>query len=255
MIDFFKYGETIKNKRVPRKSFIEMYPVSVNSKEKCPLVLVIPGGGYNHLANHEGEGIAKWLNTQGIQAAVFYYQLQPVCLQLLLDQLNDCMDSLKDQFYLMGLEINQIGMIGFSAGGNLAALASTKNKRKPDFLILGYPVITLEKPFTHEGSRTKVLGESSREQDRLKYSPDQWVSLDTPPVFLWHTANDQSVSVENSLLFAQQLSKQNIPFEFHVFPEGRHGLGLAREVPIVAQWTILLKKWLEKIVGKEFEYE
>lgn len=246
MITVFKKGETVGNKKVPTESFLELYPVSDGGEKKRLFLIVIPGGGYTHLAEHEGKAVAEWLNEKGIHAAVFYYQLQQVDLNLLLEQLDEVLVGLRSTSLCHDVKINQIGLMGFSAGGHLTALAATKNTHKPDFFVLGYPVISLEEPYVHRGSRTQILGDNPSKTNLFDYSPEQWISSKTPPVFLWHTANDQSVPIENSLLFAKQLSKQQIPFELHVFPEGRHGLGLAQGVLAVHQWTHLLEGWLKQ---------
>lgn len=247
MIPYFYKGETEGDKRVPAASFLELYPVS--DSEPRPLVLVVPGGGYHHLASHEGKDVAEWLNEKGMHAAVFYYQLQPLDVDLLLSQLNTFLEDVKTKQKIADLLISTVGIIGFSAGGHLTALASTKNEQKPDFTILSYPVITLEEPYLHLGSRTQILGENPKAAERNAYSPDKWVTAETPPVFLWHTVNDQSVPVENSLEFAKQLRKYQVPFELHLFSDGRHGLGLANENPEVSQWTALLQSWLKKMNG------
>jgi acetyl esterase/lipase len=155
------------------------------------------------------------------------------------------------------LDKHKIGILGFSAGGHLAASASTSHdtgnaessdkidqeNSRPDIAILCYPVISFIQHY-HEGSVLNLLGDHSTEKLRTSLSHENNVSATTPPTFLWHTADDASVPVENSLLYAQSLSKNNVSYEMHIFPNGRHGLGLAKEDPIVGKWTDLCKGWL-----------
>lgn len=238
MIAIYEKGQTNGDKYCPESSFLEMYKLS--GKEKRPFVLVLPGGGYNHLATHEGVDVAEWLNSLGIEAGVLYYQLKPVNIDLLLEQINDFIDSSKQaEMY------SQIGIIGFSAGGHLAALASTKNPSKPDFSILSYPVISMVEPYLHAGSRAQILP-TVNEEKAATYSADQLVSVATPKTFLWHTAEDAAVPVENVLLYAKQLSTYKVPYDLHIFQTGRHGLGLSSEEPYTKEWTKLLAKWLKK---------
>lgn len=158
------------------------------------------------------------------------------------------------------INADKIGILGFSAGGHLAATASThhdagdktsddpieKLSCRPDFSILCYAVISF-KYFPHVGSYVNLLGENPDESLLEDLSNDMAVKADTPPSFLWHTADDEAVPVENSLNYAKALSKYDIPFELHVFPSGRHGLGLAEDFPTVAKWTKLCAAWLENI--------
>ncbi|MDE1549436.1 alpha/beta hydrolase [Jeotgalibaca caeni] len=238
MIPVFEKGKTCGDKRVPQGSFLELFPVEAEGVH--PFVLVFPGGGYNHLASHEGADIAEWFNQRGIHAGVFYYQLDPVDIDLLLEQVQEILADLqKNPAY------GPIGIIGFSAGGHLAALCSTKNTRKPDFNILSYPVISLFEPHVHEGSREQILP-NGKEEEWYAYSPEHLVSKETPTTFLWHTAEDQAVPVENVLLYASQLSAHQVPYELHIFQTGRHGLGLAEEERFTKDWTQQLERWLQK---------
>lgn len=238
MIPVYEKDQTIGDKRLPRTSFFEHYLVDTSNPR--PFVIVVPGGGYNHLAAHEGKDIAEWLNARNIHAGVFYYQLETVNLELLLNQVNEIVAE-----YKSNPQFSQIGIIGFSAGGHLAAMCSTKNPHKPDFSILSYPVITMEEPFAHVGSRTQ-LSPDSVEKAVNEYSAEKWVSVETPKTFLWHTAEDQAVPVENALLYANELSAHKVPYELHIFQTGRHGLGLATDEAYTKEWPTLLEQWLEK---------
>ena len=148
-------------------------------------------------------------------------------------------------------------MLGFSAGGHLAATVGThfdagdtdasdqieRVSCRPDALILCYPVITFAE-FRHEGTRQTLLGEMASPEHILLLSNEKHVTADTPPAFLWHTANDEEVMVENSLLFASALSRNKVQFELHVFSDGKHGLGLAQEHPQLSLWIKACENWL-----------
>lgn len=157
-----------------------------------------------------------------------------------------------------GIDPQRVGILGFSAGGHLAATAGThfdagslsasdpvmRHSCRPDFLILCYPVITFGDQYAHLGSMRNLLGPEPSEEMRRHLSNEQQVTEATPSTFLWHTANDAGVPVENSLMFAAALSRHGVPWEMHIFPDGRHGLGLAAEHPQVRAWPELCATWL-----------
>lgn len=238
MIPIYEKGKTIGNKSEPEESFLEHYAASGN--EARPLVIVCPGGGYNHLAKHEGVDVAKWWNEKGVDAVVFYYKLKPVNIDFLLKQIDAFTHEFKNDS-----QYTSVGIIGFSAGGHLAALASAKNGAIFDFSILSYPVITMVESFTHAGSKAEIMRDLTEEY-APQYSPEQFVSKDTPKTFIWHTAEDQSVPDANALLYANKLSAHRVPYELHIFQTGRHGLGMADNEPFTKDWTYLLERWLKK---------
>lgn len=222
-------------------------------------IIICPGGGYEQLADHEGEPVARWLNEHGISAFVLKYRIAPhrePAPQMDAQRAIRYVRSHAEEF---GFDPQKIGILGFSAGGHVAAMTGTvfdseysdsdhieeRISSRPDLMILCYPVITM-KEFGHLGSRKNLLGNTPSEQIISQYSAETHIGLDTPPTFIWHTANDTSVPVENSLQFARSLSQFNIPYELHIFPEGKHGIGLATELPDVGMWTTLCIGWLKK---------
>ncbi|MBD1379402.1 alpha/beta hydrolase [Metabacillus arenae] len=225
--------------------------------DKHGAVVIFPGGGYQHRAQHEGKPVARWLNNLGISAFVLNYRVSPYRHPAPLADAQRAIRYVRHYAKEWNIDKQKIGILGFSAGGHLASAISTNFMQKyyestdkmdlescrPDIAILCYPVISFTQHF-HEGSILNLLGESSSDQLRVLLSSENNVSAGTPPTFLWHTANDASVPVENSLLYAQALSKNNIPYEMHIFPNGRHGLGLAEDVPDVGKWTELCRDWL-----------
>lgn len=229
-------------------SLLFLYPVQADEMshngEARPFVLVLPGGGYTHLAEHEGEPIARWLNSLGIHAGVLHYQVGDFEFADLIKDVEDALRWIREAPKDWMVIPEQVGMIGFSAGGHLASIAATTGAEKPNLLLLSYPVISLHEPHTHEGSRRQFLGANPARETLDSWSSDQRVTAETPPTFIWTTADDTVVPVENSLLFAAALSRNKIPFELHVFEEGRHGLGLANDLAHARQWLTLAEKWL-----------
>ncbi|CAH1194934.1 Acetylxylan esterase [Paenibacillus auburnensis] len=228
------------------ESILSLYPLPV--QEERPFILVLPGGGYHHLARHEGEPVVQWLNSLGIHAGVLKYRTQDIDPSLLIKDVEDALAWVREEPKEWKVRTGQIGLTGFSAGGHLAAITAVTAaaESKPDLLLLGYPVITFEEPYAHAGSRLNLLGVNPVEASLIAYSADRQVDSRTPPAFIWATANDASVPVENSLKFAAALSQSGISFELHIFEEGRHGLGLSAGNKECRQWLQLCAAWLKK---------
>ncbi len=211
-----------------------------------PAVLVLPGGGYGKHADHEAEPVAAWLNGLGFHCLILRYRVAPHRFPSALEDAQAAMRQVRAGTTAFSIDPDRVGVIGFSAGGHLAAAVcngSTAGTR-PDFAVLGYPVISFGRN-AHQGSVENLLGPDSDPAGRRSQSMESLVSSHTPPTFLWHTANDPSVHVSHSLRYAAALAKAEVPFELHVFPHGRrHGLGLALGEPGVGQWTRLCEDWL-----------
>ncbi|HEX2488571.1 MAG TPA: alpha/beta hydrolase [Blastocatellia bacterium] len=222
-------------------------------------IVVCPGGGYGHLARHEGHDIAVWLNGIGVTAVVLKYRLGPKYQHPAMMQ-----DALRAIRYTRSkasewkIDPNRVGVIGFSAGGHLASTAATqfnvgdpnasdpveKLSSRPDLAILCYPVVTMTDPFAHKGSRRNLLGENPPRHLIDRMSSEKQVTDKTPPTFLFHTGDDSVVPVENSLMFALALRKKKIPYELLVYEHGPHGVGLATDDPALNKWPRLLENWL-----------
>jgi len=222
-------------------------------------IVVCPGGSYTMLADHEGHTIAVWLNSIGITAAVLKYRLgpryhHPVELQ----DVTRAMRTLRARAAEWGIDPRRIGIMGFSAGGHLASTIAThfdagdsgsadpieRVSSRPDLAVLAYPVISMTDGITHQGSRRNLLGDNPTQALVAELSNEKRVTAKTPPTFLFHTANDPVVPVENSLLFASALRAAKVPFELHVFEQGPHGVGLAQDDPVLSVWPSLLQHWL-----------
>lgn len=201
-------------------------------------VIVCPGGGYTMKAEHEAEPIALQLNARGINAYVLDYRVNPdLHPSPVLDARRAILLARKRAADL-NMRSDRIGILGFSAGGHLAASAGTmwdQEQSRPDAMVLCYPVISFGKS-GHLGSRINLLGETADANLISDLSIENRVDRRTPPAYLWHTADDEAVPVENTLAMASALAVKQVSFSCHVFPHGRHGLGLAPEQPEIAVW-------------------
>jgi acetyl esterase/lipase len=232
-------------------------------------VVVCPGGGYGMLAdNHEGRQVANWLNSLGIAAFVLKYRLGPRYHHPI--ELGDAQRAIRmvrAQASQYGVAPDRIGIMGFSAGGHLASTAGThfdagnlraadpidRASSRPDFLVLGYAVISFTTPYTHQGSLKNLLGEHPDPKLVENLSNELQVTPQTPPTFLFHTNEDKGVPAENSVLFYLALRKAGVPAEMHIFERGPHGVGLALADPALSMWPTLLANWLRGrglLVGK-----
>lgn len=235
-------------------------PYLVNDNKYHSAIIICPGGGYNHRAEHEGKPIALWLNSIGIHAFVLNYRVYPYKYPAEIADGKRAVKYIKYYKEKFKIVENKIGIMGFSAGGHLACTVSQKYDKddyikkdeidfisaKTDICILCYPVITFIEKYTHEGTKNCFLRESNNNLS-LDFSCEKNVKENFPPTFIWHTAEDSSVPVLNSIDMARALYEKNIPFEIHIFPQGRHGLGFAEEIKGTCQWRELLKDWLERM--------
>lgn len=234
----------------------------IASQNKVPTgIIVCPGGGYVHLAmSYEGTDVAKWLNTMGISAFVLKYRLGPKYHHPAeLDDAQRAIRYVRAHAAEFGIDPHHIGIWGFSAGGHLASTAGThfdngtpnsadpidRESSRPDFMILAYPVITFEEPYAHRGSRDALLGPNPDPALVELLSNEEQVTKDTPPTFLFHTSDDPVVPVQNSIHFYQALRRAGVPAEMHIYEHGRHGVGLAQDIPELSTWPTLLANWLK----------
>ncbi len=225
-------------------------------------VVICPGGGYGHLAmGHEGHDIAKWFNSFGVSGVVVDYRHKgkgyrhPSPLQ----DVQRAIRTLRAGASKTGIDPLRIGVLGFSAGGHLASSAGThfdtgdsdakdpiqRVSCRPDFMILCYPVIAFDRPYTHRGSQRNLLGENPSDELVVEMSNERQVTSKTPPTFLFHTDEDTGVPAENSVMFYLALRKAKVPAELHVYQKGRHGLGLAKSVPGTSDWSGAVEAWMK----------
>jgi acetyl esterase/lipase len=224
-------------------------------------MIVCPGGGYDHLAAHEGEPVARWLNTLGVTGFLLKYRHGPRYRHPApLQDVSRAVRLLRSRADEWKLKADHIGVLGFSAGGHVASTVAThfddgdrqsedaveRASSRPDVSVLSYPVITLLPPFAHKGSPRNLLGEGATEEQLRSLSNELHVTPRTPPTFLFHTADDASVPVENCFMYASALRRANVSFELHVYEHGRHGVGLAGDDPILRTWTDRCAGWLAR---------
>ncbi|MEH7254036.1 alpha/beta hydrolase [Neobacillus niacini] len=224
-----------------------------------PVMIVAPGGGYGSRAPHEGYPVAEWLNSIGVSAIILNYRVAPFKHPIPLGDAKRAIRLVRYHAPKWNADPNRVGIIGFSAGGHLASTAGTdfdlgnaesedpieNMSCRPDVMVLCYPVITMGE-HTHAGSRLNLLGENPEEEMISLLSNEHQITENTPPAFLWHTADDAAVDVQNSLLFAAGLRRNKVPFELHIFESGTHGLGLAQEHAEAKAWASLCEAWLRK---------
>ena len=235
----------------------------IDIKRKRPAVLVCPGGGYSMVSDREAEPVAMKFLANGYSAFILTYSVEPARYPTQLLQVSKAIAYIRENADEYNLHKDKILVCGFSAGGHLAASVGTlwdeeiikkelgikKGDNKPNGLILAYPVIIYGEK-AHKGSFDNLVGEGDKSlYDKL--SLDKQVSKNTPPAFIWHTFNDRTVPVENSLIFASALAEEKIPFELHIFPDGNHGLSLCNEVTGDVNkhcevWMDLCLKWIEE---------
>ena len=223
--------------------------------------IVCPGGGYQHLADHEGMPVARWLNSLGTTAFVLKYRLGPTYHHPVeMDDVQRAIRLVRFNAKAWGLDPKRIGIIGFSAGGHLASTAAThfdnrvpdaadkmdRTDCRPDLAMLIYPVITMLDPHVHAGSRQNLLGDRPDPKLEEFLSSDQQVTRKTPPCFLVATFDDRVVPVENSLLFAEACHKNGVEVELHIFEHGPHGFGLGGSDPVLKTWPDIAARWLAK---------
>ena len=225
-------------------------------------VVILPGGAYAHLAaNHEGRQVADWFAAHGFRAFVLSYRLSSngYLLPVPLLDAQRAIQTVRARARDYQIDPSRIVVIGFSAGGHLAALSGTlflpgnpeaedpieRASSRPDYLVLGYPWIGAFSPGESHLSYCKMFNVIDQcEAMRAAYSPDLLVTKDTPPTFWYHTFNDKSVPVEQGLRFYEALVKAGVPAEAHIFANGPHGTGLGKGDAALDQWPNLLETWL-----------
>lgn len=242
----------------------------IDPERKRPLVVICPGGGYEFTSDREAEPIAIQLNGMGLHACVLRYSVKPAVFPTALCQLAKTVGLVREKAEAWNVDPNKIIVMGFSAGGHLAAslgvfwnkeflsekITYMKDQIKPNGMILSYPVIT-SGPSAHRGSFAALLGEQCEDEQLLNLvSLEKQVSADTPPAFLWHTTADEAVPVENSFMFAEAVLKNKGSLEMHIYPNGVHGLALGTEetkssvnelrvLPEVANWIEMAARWVK----------
>ena len=233
------------------------------AKEKAngTAVVICPGGGYGHLAiSHEGTHVARWYRSFGVTAIVLKYRIAPKYHHPApLQDVTRAIRYMRANAKKYDIKPDRIGVMGFSAGGHLASTVSThydagdsksadsveQVSSRPDFSVLCYPVISSKDHITHKGSFRNLLGTKPDAKLLASLSNETQVTKETPTTFLFHTAEDKAVKVENSLNYFAALKKNNVPAEMHIYQNGAHGVGLGSGNPIVSTWKGRLRDWMK----------
>lgn len=244
---------------------IPYLPTSEKATETA--VVICPGGGYGRLAmDHEGRQIGQWLKSIGVAAFVLRYRLPskgyPHPIPLLDAQ--RAIRTVRFNANKWNIKPDKIGILGFSAGGHLASSAGTHfddpvmsdgyqgdeidaSSCRPDFMVLVYPVISMQQEITHKGSRNNLLGENPSSESVDLMSNEKQVARQTPPAFIVHASDDTSVLPENSIRFYQALLKAGVPAEMHLYPKGGHGFGMRESAGRVSEWPMLCEGWMRQM--------
>lgn len=239
--------------------------------KKRPLVLICPGGGYHKLSYREGEPLAMYFLSRGYHACVLRYSVSPARFPTAVLEVGKALEMIVSRQEEWKIETEQIFVHGASAGGHLAASYGIywnqdfmPSKIKPAGIILSYPVITADKMYGHQDSFRNLLGDRY-EICRETQSLETQVTSTMPPTFIWHTAEDATVPVENSLLLAMALRRVGVPMELHIFPKGVHGLSLANSLVEKEDgrcvqdeckcWIDLALTWMNGLTKKENKNE
>jgi len=256
------YKDNIPNARISQEELGEenipvLYRYMVEGSRKA--VLVIPGGGYVNVAiHHEGHDIAKAFNEQGYNAFVLYYRL-PKDATMQERKIGPLQDAQRAMQYIREqYDYAKVGVIGFSAGGHLAASLSNhfddvkiENPKhtslRPDFSVLIYPVISMDEQITHKGSKTNLIGTTPSDADVQYFSLEQQVSKQTPPTFLVHAKDDKAVVLDNSLRYKKALDKYAVPNSIFIYETGGHGFGLNNKTDD-RKWSDQLFDWLKTVL-------
>lgn len=222
-------------------------------------VLILPGGGYTHRAYHEGDPVARRFNELGYHAFVLQYRVAPYTAPAPQEDLVRAVQIIRSRAAEFRLNPDQIAVLGFSAGAHLAASGALLADKfqsaelsgisgKANALLLCYPVVALSEPYAHRGSGTALTGGRDLEVMR-RYDVNRLIDENTPPTFLWHTADDAAVAVRNSLVYAETMWQCGNTCELHVFPHGPHGRGLGAGHKDLRQWPELAANFLEHTAG------
>ena len=242
--EFFRDPEFIESISEPR---MLAFPVA-KEKANGTAVLICPGGGYVGVSQiKEGSEIAKWFNDLGVTAFVLYYRMPNGYPEIPLKDAQTALSIIHQRAKEWNIKKNKIGIMGFSAGGHLASTVGTHFKTKtqrPAFMILGYPVVTMDKTLTHGGSRRNLLGINPSDELVNLYSNELQVTKKTPPTFIVHANDDGAVPIANSKNLLKALQTNKVPAELQIYDIGGHGFGMRKKNIPADNWSEVHKKWM-----------
>jgi acetyl esterase/lipase len=236
---------------------LTVYPPAEPAAETA--VIYAAGGGYQRVAvGANGGEITRWLTSLGVTVFVLKYRNQEYGQPAPLRDALRAVRLVRSRAAELGVRPDRIGMLGGSAGAHLTASAGTlfdapegrtgaeldRVSGRPDFMVLVFPVITMEDPHAHAPSRRALLGAEPTEEAKRRWSVERQVTAATPPTFLVHSAEDRVAVVEHSLLLYQAMRRAGASIELHLYPKGPHGSGLAAELGPTAEWPRLCEAWM-----------
>ncbi len=248
-------GERISNVSQPT---LTVFPAAID-RPSGTAVIICPGGGYEFLSfTREGQQYAQWLASLGVTAFVLKSRLSDAGHPAPLQDVLRAIRTVRSQAAKYGVAPDRIGVMGSSAGGHLAASASTLYdlpagrtgaaldtvSARPDFAMLMYPVITLQPPAAHEGSRKALIGQSPSPELLRRMSLETQVTAKTPPTLLVHSQDDGLVPVDNSIVYYQALTRAHVPAEMYLFEHGGHGMAMSPGKGTASQWPRRAEEWL-----------
>lgn len=251
-------------------AFVDCYliePLSEmgTNQKASPCMIICPGGGYSYISGREGAPIALHFAAEGYNVFVLHYSVKPHPFPQQLCEVAGVLELIHLYQNEWNCDVSNIAIMGFSAGGHLAAQYSNRydcpevrriflSSKPVHKTVLGYPVITSDEHYTHAITMRNFIGHEPEHDNDTGCSCEKLVTERTPPTFLWHTVEDEAVAVENSLLYARALSKNKVPFELHIYPFGCHGMATADERTCLElnektshchQWIEACKRWLK----------
>ena len=217
-------------------------------------VVILPGGGYEHLAmGHEGTEWAPFFNNQGIAVVVLKYRMPHGRRDVPISDAEEAVRLVRRHAADWHINPHDVGIMGFSAGGHLASTVAThaKGDAAPDFQILFYPVITMDRSYTHTGSHDNLLGRQAASEDEETYSNEKQVDASTPPAFIVLSDDDDIVPPANSVEYYQSLLRHHVPATLHIYPSGGHGYGINNYFRFHYEMLTALRDWLQKPARKD----
>lgn len=227
--------------------------VFLPEKPNGQAVIICPGGGYARLAvDHEGWMFAEWFNQRGITAVILYYRMPNGHSEIPRKDVLTAVELVRSKAEEWNINPSKVGVMGFSAGGHVAATALTKytsEANRPNFGVLIYPVITMKEQYTHAGSRTRLIGDKPKYNKVLEWSLEECVTPKTPTCFIALSNDDRGVHNANSTLFYDALYANKVPVEMHIYPKGGHGWGFNGEkfAPYHDEFLTSLDRWLKAV--------
>lgn len=228
------------------------YAVYLPEKSKATgqAIIILPGGGYSGVAyNHEGIQVAKWLNANGIAGIIVRYRMPNGHYEIPLEDVHAAFRLVRQNAAKWGIDPNNLGVMGFSAGGHLASTADVyfDDETRPDFAVLIYPVISFQEKITHHGSRNNLIGTEYNAELVDRYSTELNVKDNTPPTFIALSDDDKVVVPANGVAFYSALKEKDIPGELHIYPTGGHGWGWNEDFIYKDEVRTSLLRWLKSL--------